>query len=383
MPAPAVVAAAGVKAAASSKTGRNLIGGILLLPVAMFIGAAVLVGMLVNVMFGGGSAASASGACIPQVGLVAEVQAEVPKWDGEQLTNAAAIMQAASQLGMTRAAQVLGVQTAIQESTLRVLDYGDQVGPDSRGLFQQRDNWGPLEVRMDPLGSSLLFFEALKKIEGWETLAPEEAIHAVQINERASDYVPRRQDAENIVDAWSKASCTGDVPANVQDAAAALLTLQEAGKVNLQEDNYDQVANLAMGTANANCQIDVRVLQLIVLGAEWYGYVGVSDLNRLCRGDCTAGAGVFSMHCKSPSLALDLVNLGGTGLSGADPKSVDFVRRLAAVLPTGSGIGQSDCRADEGVVVDTPGIRQFPDGCHHLHLELPLSQDPLNIQQSG
>lgn len=382
MPAPAVVVA-GAKAAVGTKTGRNLIAGVLLLPIAMLIGAALVVGMLVNVMFGGGSAASASGACIPQPGLVEEVRAEVPKWDAEQLMNAAAIMQAASQLGMTRAAQVLGVQTAIQESTLRVLDYGDDVGPDSRGLFQQRDNWGPLEVRMDPLGSSLLFFEALEKLEGWESMAPEEAIHAVQINERASDYIPRREDAENIVDAWSKASCTGDVPANVQEAAAAIMAHQEAGTVTLLGDNTDQVANLADGTASASCQIDVRVLQLIILGAEWYGYVEVRDLNRLCRGDCTAGAGVFSMHCKSPSLALDLGTLGGTSLSGADTKSVDFVRRLATVLPTGSGIGQSDCRADAGVVVDTPGIRQFPDGCHHLHLELPLSPDPLNIPQSG
>lgn len=380
MPAPAVVA--GAKVAVSSKTGRNLIGGILLLPVAMVVGAAVLVGMLVNVMFGGGGAVGAVGACIPQLGLVKEVRADVPKWDAEQLTNAAAIMQAASQLGLTRAAQVLGVQTAIQESTLRVLDYGDHVGPDSRGLFQQRDNWGPLEVRMDPLGSSLLFFEALKKLEGWEMLAPEEAIHAVQINERASDYVPRRQDAENIVDAWSKASCTGDVPANVQDAAVTIVTLQQAGKVDFRKDNADQVASLAAGTASASCQIDVRVLQLIILGVEWYGHVTVSDLNRLCRGDCSIGAGVFSMHCKSPSLALDLVDLGGMGLSGADAKSVDFVRRLATVLPSGSGIGQSDCRADAGIFVQTPGIRQFADGCTHLHLELPLSQEPLKIQQS-
>jgi hypothetical protein len=381
MPAPAAVVA-GAKVAASSKTGRNLIGGILLLPVAMFIGAAVLVGMLVNVVFGGGSAASASGACIPQVGLVEEVRAEVPKWDAMQLTNAAAIMQAASQQGLTRAAQVLGVQTAIQESTLRVLDHGDEVGPDSRGLFQQRDSWGPLEVRMDPLLSSLLFFGALEKIEGWETMPPEEAIHRVQVNERASDYIPRQQDAENIVDAWSQASCTGDVPSNVHDAAATLITLQAAGKVSFQGDNAAQVAGLAAGTANANCRIDVRVLQLIVLGAEWYGHVEVSDLNRLCRGDCTAGAGTSSMHCKSPSLALDLVNLGGTGLSGGDAKSVDFVRRLASVLPAGSGIGQSNCRAGAGVSVVTPGIRQFSDTCHHLHLELPLSDEPLSIQQS-
>ncbi len=36
--------------------------------------------------------------------------------------------------------QILGVQAAIGESTLRVIDFGDGAGPDSRRLFQQRDN---------------------------------------------------------------------------------------------------------------------------------------------------------------------------------------------------------------------------------------------------
>jgi hypothetical protein len=377
MPAPVVVA--GAKVAAGSKTGRRLMGGLVLVPVAMVVGAVMVVGVLVNVVFSGGTA-RAAGACIPQLGLVEEVRAEVPKWSAEQLVNAAAIMQAAAQSGLTRTAQVLGVQTAIQESSLRVLGHGDEAGPDSRGLFQQRANWGPLEVRMDPVGSSLLFFDALKKVQGWEGMAPEDAIHTVQVNERASDYVPHRVEAENIVDAWAKASCTGDVPGTVQEAAAAIMGHVGAGQVFLYQDNEQQVANLANGVAGAACQIDVRVLQLIVLGVQWYGHVGVSDLNRLCRNDCSAGAGLFSMHCKSPSLALDLSNLGGTGLTGADAQSVDLVRRLATVLPAGSGIGQWDCRANAGIFIPTPGIRQFPDGCHHLHIELPLTPDPLNIQ---
>ena len=378
MPAPAV--AAGAKLAASSKTGRKLIFGVVALPIAMLAGAVIVIGLLASVVFGGGSPASAA-SCVPQVSKVADVQVELAEWETVQLENAAAIMAAASQLGLKRNAQVLGVQTALQESSLRVLNYGDHVGPDSRGLFQQRDNWGPLEVRLDPLKSSLLFFEALMKVSGWEKMAPEDAIHAVQINERASDYVPRRADAERIVDAWGKVSCSGNVPASAQEAAAMLVALQAEGRVHpMVPSHWQQVVDVANGTASPSCQVDTRVLQTLLLAAKWYSEVGFSDLGRLCVRDCSYGAGSSSMHCQSPAQALDLTRLGDMGLSGADANSIDFVQRLASVLPEGSGIGQSDCRARVGGSVQTPGIRQFPDSCNHLHIEMPLNDAPLNIQ---
>jgi len=381
MPAPVI---AGVKVAAGSKTGRRLILAALLTPVIMAVGAGIAVVMLVNVMFGGGAAANFGAGCIPQVGLLQKVQQELPRFNAEQLTNAAAIMQAASQAGLPRAAQVLGVQAALQESGLRVLGYGDAVGPDSRGLFQQRDNWGPLEVRMDPAGSAGLFFGALKAVPGWESMAPEEAIHTVQVNERASDYVPRRADAEAIVAAWSGASCTANVPATAQEAASQIVAMHAAGKITYLEDKmWKQVIDTANGVPAPNCQIDARVLQLIVLAGQWYSEVRFSDLGRLCVNDCSYGAGVFSMHCKSPDLAVDFISLDGTPSSGADSRSVDFIRRLASVLPQGSGIGQSNCRSAAGDPVETPGLRQFPDTCNHLHIELPLSDAPLTIAPAG
>ena len=63
---------------------------------------------------------------------------------------------------------------ALGESGLRVLDYGDGPGPDSRGLFQQRDNgaWGSYEDRMDPTISATNFIKALQAVPGWEQLEP-------------------------------------------------------------------------------------------------------------------------------------------------------------------------------------------------------------------
>lgn len=77
-------------------------------------------------------------------------------YEHEQLVNAAHIMQAGEALGLSARDQTIGVMTAMGESSLRVLDHGDAAGPDSRGLFQQRDNgaWGSYEDRMDPFISA-------------------------------------------------------------------------------------------------------------------------------------------------------------------------------------------------------------------------------------
>ena len=92
----------------------------------------------------------------------------------EQLGNAAAVVTAGGTLGVPVRGQVIAVMTAMGESGLQVLDRGDAVGPDSRGLFQQRDNgaWGSYTDRMDPVISSTNFYNALLQVEGWETLPP-------------------------------------------------------------------------------------------------------------------------------------------------------------------------------------------------------------------
>jgi len=108
----------------------------------------------------------------------------------DQLVNAASIIEAAQAQGIGPHTQAVGVMTAIGESGLVNLDHGDAVGPDSRGLFQQRDNgaWGTYEQRMDPYTAASMFFTKLVAIPGWKTLTPTEAAHAVQINADPNHY---------------------------------------------------------------------------------------------------------------------------------------------------------------------------------------------------
>lgn len=100
--------------------------------------------------------------------------------DVEQRSNAAVIIGVASRMGVGEAGAVIGVMTALTESSLRNIEHGDAAGPDSRGLFQQRDGWGPLATRMSPAGAAGLFFAALAEVSGWQEMPPWLAAQAVQ-----------------------------------------------------------------------------------------------------------------------------------------------------------------------------------------------------------
>jgi hypothetical protein len=118
-----------------------------------------------------------------------------------ELVNAAHVMNAARAWGIGTRTQTVGVMTAIGESGLRNLDYGDAAGPDSRGLFQQRDNgaWGTLAERMDPYTAASHFFEKLIQVDGWRTMSPTLLAHAVQVNSDPYHYDKYWDDAVAIV----------------------------------------------------------------------------------------------------------------------------------------------------------------------------------------
>ena len=137
------------------------------------------------------------------VAQTAHVEGELPRsvegWSGQQLANAAIVMQAGRDLGLAERDVRIGVMTAMGESSLRVVDHGDDAGPDSRGLFQQRTGWGAYEVRMDAYGSAVLFYRALARLDGRDALEPTRVAHAVQINRDPDHYARWWDDAGAVV----------------------------------------------------------------------------------------------------------------------------------------------------------------------------------------
>jgi hypothetical protein len=100
-------------------------------------------------------------------------------WDATQTANAALIVTIGTRLGVPPWGQVIAVATAIQESGLRNLPYGDR---DSLGLFQQRPSqgWGTPAQILDPTYAANRFYQALLAVPDWRSLPLTVAANSVQ-----------------------------------------------------------------------------------------------------------------------------------------------------------------------------------------------------------
>ena len=97
----------------------------------------------------------------------------------DQAAYAALVVGVANQRGLPARAATIGVATAIQESGLRNIDYGDR---DSLGLFQQRPSqgWGSEEQVQDPVYATTAFYDALVQVDGYTDLDITVAAQEVQ-----------------------------------------------------------------------------------------------------------------------------------------------------------------------------------------------------------
>ncbi|BBH16725.1 hypothetical protein Back2_10120 [Nocardioides baekrokdamisoli] len=115
----------------------------------------------------------------------------------EQTENAAVITAVAVRRGLPARAVTIALATAMQESKLRNLNYGDS---DSLGLFQQRPSmgWGTAAQITNPVYSANAFYNALIKIQGYQTRPIGEVAQAVQHSADVSSgpsYAQHEQDA--------------------------------------------------------------------------------------------------------------------------------------------------------------------------------------------
>lgn len=107
----------------------------------------------------------------------AQVAVDLPAGN-EQLRNATGIVQVAFSLGLDARAAQIGIATAMVESNLINVNYGDR---DSLGLFQQRPSqgWGTPAQVTDPTYAAGKFYEKLMALP-WQTMGFGQAAQAVQ-----------------------------------------------------------------------------------------------------------------------------------------------------------------------------------------------------------
>ncbi|MBX3099632.1 MAG: LysM peptidoglycan-binding domain-containing protein [Salinibacterium sp.] len=128
---------------------------------------------------------------IPAVGAASPASSSSTMND-EMRANATIIVQVGRDLGVPDYGIAIALATAMQESSLRNLSWGDR---DSVGLFQQRPStgWGSVDQLMDPAYAARLFYggpsnpnrgytRGLLDIAGWESLSLSAAAQRVQIS---------------------------------------------------------------------------------------------------------------------------------------------------------------------------------------------------------
>ncbi|QGQ20072.1 hypothetical protein GC089_13725 [Cellulomonas sp. JZ18] len=127
----------------------------------------------------------------------------------DQAQNAALVAAVAVRRGLPARAVTIGLATALQESRLVNIDYGDR---DSVGLFQQRPSqgWGTVEQIMDPVYSTGRFYDGLVRVSGYEQLEITVAAQAVQRSGFPDAYAQHEVRAR----AWAS-GLTGFSPATV------------------------------------------------------------------------------------------------------------------------------------------------------------------------
>lgn len=129
--------------------------------------------------------------------------------DPEQALNATTIAAVGKRTSLADHAVTVALATALQESNLHNLTYGDR---DSVGLFQQRPSqgWGTRAQVLDPRFASLAFYRALTKVSGWEKMAVADAAQAVQHSNAPGAYGQWESEARAIAQA-----ATGEVLAGL------------------------------------------------------------------------------------------------------------------------------------------------------------------------
>lgn len=186
------------------------------------------------------------------------------KLTDEQRSNVATIIAVGKEVGASPRDITIALMVAAQESEFRNINYGDEAGPDSRGLFQQRTWWGPLAERMDPAGAARLFYlggrdgsRGLLDIKDRDSLSLTRAGQAVQRSAYPDAYAKHQQLAETLLGAPADSGAPLVAPARPAMDDPDLDVPSAAGTVTInptQDNTATTLADLEREQARARVE---------------------------------------------------------------------------------------------------------------------------------
>ncbi|WP_046732153.1 C40 family peptidase [Streptomyces humi] len=263
----------------------------------------------------------------------------------EQIPNAKTIQATGVAMNIPARGQIVALATAFQESGLRNLTYGDR---DSLGLFQQRPSqgWGTANEILDPVHASTMFYEALEKVSGWQSLSVAQAAQAVQKSgfpEAYAKWEPLATALQQAIEPLlSKAGDTSPSPSPSGSDSTASAPPSAAGSCTAYGDGTD-FGTIPPGAVPAGYKIPADAPPKVQTATRW----ALDQLGTPYQwgGSCTDSHGSDPMgRCDCSSLMQQSYKAAGVTLSRTTytqvkegkPVSVDALRPGDLVFTEGT-----------------------------------------------
>ncbi|MFJ8795100.1 C40 family peptidase [Streptomyces sp. NPDC102462] len=232
----------------------------------------------------------------------------------EQIPNAEAIQATGVAMKVPARGQIVALATALQESGLRNLDYGDR---DSLGLFQQRPSqgWGSATEIRKPVYASTKFYEALLKVSGWQSMTVVQAAQAVQKSGYPEAYAKWEPLATAVQKAIAKSLSQkdGSGRGSGSDGVSAQTDASTTAGCGTGSDGTE-FGSIPAGSVPAGYKIPSGAPKSIRAAIRW----GLGQLGAPYQwgGSCTAPHGQDPMgRCDCSSLMQASYKAGGISLS--------------------------------------------------------------------
>ncbi|GAA4412033.1 hypothetical protein GCM10023168_33480 [Fodinibacter luteus] len=202
------------------------------------------------------------------------------QWAPDQASNAAAITAIAVQRDLPPRAATIAIATAMQESKVRNVRFGDR---DSLGLFQQRPSqgWGTPEQILNPEYSTNKFYDALVEVDGYTEMDIAEAAQAVQRSAAGEAYAQHEPQARVTASVLSGQTHAGAVcalkdPEDAGDPERVAALLEQDFGVSADVDGSTVVVRTddddlawAVGSWAVARATDTGAVRVVVGDREW------------------------------------------------------------------------------------------------------------------
>jgi hypothetical protein len=242
-----------------------------------------------------------------------------------QTENAGHVFAVGRQLGIPEKGIVTALAVASQESSFRVLandGRGDDLAPDqqgieaslrlahdgvgssagSLGIMQQQWPWWSrsMEQLMDPAAASKLFYDALRRVDGWESMTLAEAAQAVQKSAHRAAYGDDEPLAQRLHDHFASGGSSIAADTREDDSTAS-------ARLSLTVEEQAECAELLGLPANLSCPptglpveqgLTPDALLVVRCVDQWFGrhtYLGVGERSANPQSDHPAGRAVDVM----------------------------------------------------------------------------------------